>query len=142
MDLQDAILNLAYEAQHFGFHPRNFIDSVYNAFFETMLTSLNQLKQFLIQEHKNVLPSVINLSTESMFQELVKLCDKSIDKLEVYLNSNLFCIDPHAVLPEDKIHVEQPCSKEDDENIDKTIEDLKKRILEENAKKHFFKENY
>lgn len=136
----EAIMELDYETQHFGIHPRTFLDRVYNAFYECLFDGLNDMKKYLSDEYSHLVSTdVIHSSTDSLFQELVKHLDKAIDKLEIYIDSNIFMIPNHVVLPEDEIHLTNPSTKEQEEELDKEIEQIKQRIYAERIRKSIFK---
>ncbi|XP_035205188.1 protein MIS12 homolog, partial [Stegodyphus dumicola] len=122
---------LDYETQYFLFHPRIFIDGVYNAFYENIFNLLDDLKQFLTDEFANVIePFNVAIQTDSVLRELVKRLDKAIDKLEVYLIANVFKIPKYVVLKEDTIHITNPVTKSDEKKLDDEIKELKHQILE------------
>ncbi|GFU15558.1 uncharacterized protein NPIL_433541 [Nephila pilipes] len=136
----EAVMDLDYSTQHLGIHPRTFFDKVYNAFYECLFEGLNVMKKYLSDEYSHVVSTdVILSSTDSLFQELMKHLDKSIDKLEIYIDSNVFMIPNHVVLSEDEIHLTNPATKEQDKELDKEIEQIKQRILEERIRKSIFK---
>ncbi|GBM54473.1 hypothetical protein AVEN_217159-1 [Araneus ventricosus] len=136
----EAVMALDYETQHLGFHPRTFLDRVYNAFYESLFEALNELKKHLCNEYSHIVPvSSILSSTDELFQELIKKLDKAIDKLEIYIDKNIFMIPNHVILKEDEIHLTNPATKEEDEELDKEIEQIKQGILEERIRKNILK---
>ncbi|KAF8770427.1 hypothetical protein HNY73_017957 [Argiope bruennichi] len=48
-------------------------------------------------------------------------------------------IPSHVILPEDEIHLTNPTTKEENEELDKEIEHLKQRILKERIHKNILK---
>ncbi|CAL1290805.1 unnamed protein product [Larinioides sclopetarius] len=140
MDFEN-VMALDYETQHLGFHPRIFLDRVYNAFYESLFEALNELKKYLCNEYSHIAPvDSILLNTDELFQELIKRLNKAIDKLEIYINKNIFLIPNHVILKEDEIHLTNPATKEEDEKLDKEIEQIKQKILEERIRKNVIKE--
>ncbi|GFY61086.1 uncharacterized protein TNIN_419921 [Trichonephila inaurata madagascariensis] len=136
----EAIMELDYETQHFGIHPRTFLDRVYNAFYESLFDGLNEMKKYISEEYNHVVSTeVIHSSSDSLFQALVKKLDKAIDKLEIYLDANVFMIPNHVVLPEDEIHLTNPSTKEQEKELDEEIEQIKQRIIVERIHKSILK---
>ncbi|KAG8178796.1 hypothetical protein JTE90_024658 [Oedothorax gibbosus] len=139
MDFEKS-LDAAYVTQHFGFHSRAFLDKIYNGNYESVFEALRQLKKHLIEEYKNIAPAKeIDMNTEVLFRHLTQRLDRTMDRLEVYLDSNIFKIPKHIVLPEDEVHMSQPCTAREDEKLDAELEDLKQRIIEERIKKNYLK---
>ncbi|GIY47644.1 protein MIS12 homolog [Caerostris extrusa] len=136
----ETIVNLDYESQHFEFHPRTFVDTVYNAFYEPLFEALNALNVYLCDQYNHVIPADdIRLNTDILFKDLVKILDKAIDKFETYIDENIFMIPNHVLLPEDEVHHTHPCTKDEDEKLDEEIEQIKQRILEERLRKSVLK---
>ncbi|KFM62924.1 Protein MIS12-like protein, partial [Stegodyphus mimosarum] len=134
------VVGFEYETQYFSFHPRILIDEVYNAFYENVLYLLDQLKQYLTNEFANVIePFNIIVQTDSLLRELVRRLDKAIDKLEVYLNGNVFKIPKYVVLQEDMIHITNSVTESDQKKLDDEIEELKQQILETRLQSSFLK---
>lgn len=128
----EGILSMSYETQHFGFHPRVFFDRIYNKIYETLFEGLNAMQDFLSEEYNHVTTAeAIKASTDALFQEMIKKLDKAVDKLELYTNYNVFMIPKHVVLPEDKVHITNPSTKEEDIKLDEEIEELKQKIVKE-----------
>ncbi|GIY52583.1 protein MIS12 homolog [Caerostris darwini] len=136
----ETVVNLDYESQHFEFHPRTFVDTVYNAFYEPLFEGLNALNVYLCDQYNHVIPADdIRSNTDILFKDLVKILDKAIDKFETYIDENIFMIPNHVLLPEDEVHHTHPCTKDEDEKLDEEIEQIKQRILEERLRKSVLK---
>ncbi|XP_015912321.1 protein MIS12 homolog [Parasteatoda tepidariorum] len=137
----NTVLGFTYETQLFDFHPRQYIDGVYNVFYENVFEALKQFQEYLIGEKKEVVsPETIKLKTEFFFQELIKNLDKAMDKYEVFICRNFLCIPENLVLPEDKVHMTSSCTEEQELLLDQEIEELTQEIIKEKVRKSVLKQ--
>eukprot|EP00794_Sanderia_malayensis_P010807 gene10807-11961_t len=106
-----------YSCQLFGFTPRAFVD-----FFHNMLS----------REISDALTEIENQIKKEGSENLRNMCDKNlgknVDRLELYLQSNIFTIPDNVILSEDKIQEQETNTKEFEESLDKRIDELKNKI--------------
>ncbi|XP_054718843.1 uncharacterized protein LOC129228201 [Uloborus diversus] len=133
------VLALEYSAQHFGFHPRTFLDNLYNVYFENICEALTNLNGILSEEFRELVPAYqIQFSTDALLEDFVKNLDKYFDLFEIYLNKNVLSIPKDVLLSVDEIQMQVNCSKQAEENLDTEIKKLRRKIIEEKKKKAVF----
>ena len=126
-----------YGTQFFGFTPKAFVDSIYNALNDYIKQFFNEIGNVLGEEFAKgdeILSSKIRQTCKELIAKCHQNVDKNIDKLEVYLLRNLFLLPSCVLLPEDQVHKES--ASEDgnsvtESSLDEEIVQLKTGILKE-----------
>ncbi|XP_070538312.1 protein MIS12 homolog [Ptychodera flava] len=123
-----------YEAQFFGFTPQSFVDGIYNTLIEYLYDSLNVVEKYIIQEYKlesaesKIPPEQVRQGSQKIFAKMKGEIDKSFDKLEGYMISNIFHIPSHVILPEDKVQLDHAYTEDDEDKLDQELTELRQKI--------------
>ncbi|XP_041356057.1 protein MIS12 homolog [Gigantopelta aegis] len=119
-----------YETQYFDFTPKSFYNGMYNAVSEYIFEALATMERVLGEECHDVMsPSSIKEAMSRFKPHVDKTINRAFDKLEIYLDENIFHIPSNVVLPEDKIQLSHPVSREEMHSLDKEMDVLRNKIL-------------
>lgn len=118
-----------YVTQFFGFTPRAFCDSIYNALFDSLHDGVDTFQKLLLSEFKDIVTEEdLCLSSKKILEAIIPNAEKSCEKLELYLKKNIFFIPKGMLFPEDEVH-RTVCTVNDEKLLDHELETLEKEIL-------------
>ncbi|NWU17803.1 MIS12 protein, partial [Cephalopterus ornatus] len=129
---------MAYEAQFFGFTPQTCMLRVYTAFqdylFEMMLVVEGViLKKLDSTPNCQISPSQIRKCTEKFLLFMKEHFDKLFGRMEEVLLQLVLNIPRNVLLPEDKVHEQYPCGKEEFQALQKELQQLQQQCRAEAA---------
>ncbi|XP_050177889.1 protein MIS12 homolog [Myiozetetes cayanensis] len=129
---------MAYEAQFFGFTPQTCMLRVYIAFqdylFEMMLVVEGViLKKLDAIPGCQISPSQIRKCTEKFLLFMKDHFDKLFGRMEEVLLQLVLNIPKNVLLPEDKVHEQYPCSKEEFQALQEELQQLQQQCRAEAA---------
>jgi len=119
-----------YETQYFGFSPESFCDGIYNALMSYTSDTLLKIQTNLKKEFANKIPEdKIERGTKKIMERFEKNVKKSFEKVEVYVLKSILKIPDDIILPEDSTHEKHPDAKQELQQVDADILELKKRLI-------------
>ncbi|NXL97231.1 MIS12 protein, partial [Tyrannus savana] len=129
---------MAYEAQFFGFTPQTCMLRVYIAFqdylFEMMLVVEGViLKKLDAIPGCQISPSQIRKCTEKFLLFMKDHFDKLFGRMEEVLLQLVLNIPKNVLLPEDKVHEQYPCSREEFQALQEELQQLQQQCRAEAA---------
>ncbi|XP_064615273.1 uncharacterized protein LOC135479377 [Liolophura sinensis] len=120
-----------YTTQFFGFTTKSFCNGIYNAYNCLLLDVLETWSAFVHQQFSSkcgLTEEKMSAACENIRKALVSKLDKGFDRLELYMENNMFHVPKSIVLEEDKAHSLWDPSAEDEAEVDQEIEELTDKI--------------
>ncbi|XP_022324613.2 protein MIS12 homolog [Crassostrea virginica] len=119
-----------YECQYLGFTPKSFTNGGYNAVITSLKEGLSTMEAFINEEFGTFISQEkTKQALEKIQSVLVEKLDKRFDQVERYQLRNVFNIPEDLVLPEDSVQMTHPLAPEENQQMEKDMEELRKHIL-------------
>ncbi|NXS06947.1 MIS12 protein, partial [Neodrepanis coruscans] len=129
---------MAYEAQFFGFTPQTCILRVYIAFQDYLFEMMLVVESVILKKLDgipgcNISSSQIRKCTEKFLLFMKEHFDKLFGKMEEMLLQLVLNIPKNVLLPEDRVHEQYPCSKEEFQALQEELRQLQQQCRAEGA---------
>ncbi|NWW74063.1 MIS12 protein, partial [Climacteris rufus] len=133
-----AVNPMAYEAQFFGFTPQTCMLRVYIAFQDYLFEVMAVVEGVMLKKLDGIpgckiSPPQIRKCTEKFLLFMKEYFDKLFVKMEEVLLQLVLEIPQNVLLPEDRVHEQYPCSKEEFQALQEELQQLQQQCRAEEA---------